>query len=212
MMKNICFFDIDGTLIDSYEGIKYSLTLALQKEGLEVPEDSVLRTFVGPPIERSIARHWDIEADRVKGIAADFQQIYRAKGYEMGQLYPQIPDVLSALQSKWELYVVTNKNPLYAQKTLAHFGISDYFKEILCTDRVHGIDKQDLIRDALQKYPLVENAVMIGDTMEDYHAAKENNCAFIGALYGFGLRQSDASHFKAVTTPIEYLAMLMSAE
>ncbi len=208
MMKNICFFDIDGTLIDSYEGIKYSLTLALQKDGLEAPEDSVLRTFVGPPIERSIARYWDIEADRVKRIASDFQQIYRAKGYEMGQLYPQIPDVLSALQADWELYVVTNKNPLYAQKTLAHFGISDYFKEILCTDRVHGIDKGRLIKDLLLRYSSVDKSVMIGDTMEDYHAAKENNCAFIGALYGLGLRQGDASHFKTATTPIEYLAML----
>ena len=208
-MSKICFFDVDGTLIDSFQGIRHSLEQALRSQGLELPDEAVLRTFVGPPIERSIANHWkDLAPHLVKQAAGEFQRVYQEQGYAMGQLYPHMADVLEAIHPDWDLYVVTNKNVLYAEKTLQHFGINHYFKGILCTDRSRQIGKSQLIRSQLAQYDIVDQAVMIGDTPEDHAATEGNDCDFIGVVYGFGLKPTETYDFATAHKPLDLLPLL----
>jgi len=48
-MKDYIFFDLDGTLTDSQEGILNSLRYTLEFYGVEY-SDERLKTFIGPPI------------------------------------------------------------------------------------------------------------------------------------------------------------------
>ena len=43
-------FDLDGTLIDSSEGITKSVRYTLDYFGMEENDEQVLRTFIGPPL------------------------------------------------------------------------------------------------------------------------------------------------------------------
>jgi len=43
-------FDLDGTLIDSSEGITKSALYALEHFGIEEPDVSKLYKFIGPPL------------------------------------------------------------------------------------------------------------------------------------------------------------------
>ena len=52
-MYKYIFFDLDGTLTDSKEGIMNCLRYALDKMGEPVPEESVLLNFIGPPLQDS---------------------------------------------------------------------------------------------------------------------------------------------------------------
>lgn len=45
------FFDLDGTLIDSSEGIHNGFVQTFERLGLPVPSDQKIRTFMGPPLE-----------------------------------------------------------------------------------------------------------------------------------------------------------------
>ncbi len=50
MRYRCVFFDLDGTLTDSGEGIMNSAAYAFRELGLPVPARSDLRKMVGPPL------------------------------------------------------------------------------------------------------------------------------------------------------------------
>ena len=50
-MYHYIFFDLDGTLTDSKEGILNSLRYAFDKLGEPVPPESTLIKFIGPPLQ-----------------------------------------------------------------------------------------------------------------------------------------------------------------
>ena len=47
-MKKYIFFDLDGTLTDSAEGITNSVAYVLKYYGISVKDKSTLNVFVGP--------------------------------------------------------------------------------------------------------------------------------------------------------------------
>ena len=70
-MKNwqYIFFDLDGTLTDSQEGITKSVAYALQRFGIEVEDLTTLNVFIGPPLLDSFMKYYDFtEADARKAI------------------------------------------------------------------------------------------------------------------------------------------------
>ena len=48
------FFDLDGTLTDSADGIVNSVRYALEKQGIVPPAREQLLPFVGPPLLDSL--------------------------------------------------------------------------------------------------------------------------------------------------------------
>ena len=48
------FFDLDGTLTDSADGIVNSVRYALEKQGIVPPAREQLLPFVGPPLQMCI--------------------------------------------------------------------------------------------------------------------------------------------------------------
>ena len=45
-------FDLDGTLINSGPGIIHAVQYALKKYGINETDMTVLKSFVGPPLDR----------------------------------------------------------------------------------------------------------------------------------------------------------------
>lgn len=206
--NKIILFDVDGTLINSFEGIKYSITKVLLEQNMTIPNDEQLRSFVGPPIEQSFARFFYLTDDNAKELAKRFQTIYGIEGYKRGYLYDGIIETLQVLSHDFDLYVVTNKNEAYALETLKYFGLNQYFKKIYCTNREKKIDKGELIRSIICKHLGVTEVIMIGDTMEDYRATIKNDCDFIGVLYGFGFRDKTNYTFDTVSRSSQLIALL----
>ena len=50
MKKDILFFDLDGTLVDSAPGIKESVKFALSHFGIDEKDEEKLNLFIGPPL------------------------------------------------------------------------------------------------------------------------------------------------------------------
>ena len=55
-MKRAVFFDLDGTLTDPSAGVLASVRYALGSLGEKIPEEAVLRSFIGPPLADSFVR------------------------------------------------------------------------------------------------------------------------------------------------------------
>ena len=55
-MKKVAIFDVDGTLLDTTEGVLASVKYTIDKMGFEPLSEDVLKTFIGPPIQDSFAK------------------------------------------------------------------------------------------------------------------------------------------------------------
>ena len=182
MIKNI-FFDLDGTIIDSAPGIIKALRYAYQQAALSVPDDSVLRKFIGPPLLESIEKYTKIspESELARQLLRGFQEYYGRSGWQEMRLYPQIVPVLNQLQqSGHRLYIATAKPQTFA--------IQQYFVNLYGTDLDEKMQKKDVIQRALKTEAISDpqQIVMVGDRDTDVLGAAANQVATIGVLYGFG--------------------------
>ena len=108
-MEQTCvFFDLDGTLTDSGEGITKCAALALSHFGLEVPGPETMRKFVGPPLGETFIQ-FGIPADKVDEAIAVYRSRYMTVGKYENFPYPGVREMLEALKNAGKrLFVATS--------------------------------------------------------------------------------------------------------
>jgi len=187
-MKKLVFFDLDGTLTDSSEGILESLKYMMNKLSLRIPNETILASFIGPPLRDSLLTVYGLENEEAKIAETIYREYFAEKGIHRLCVYPDIKKMLNELSSDYLLAVATSKPEIYAKQIVAEIGLTEYFFDIFGAD-LDGqrAKKADVIAYALNKLDTLE-AVMIGDRKFDILGAKANNLSSIGVLYGFGSR------------------------
>ena len=192
MLSNI-FFDLDGTLTDSKEGIIKCIDYALEKLGYPVPKGFNINDCLGPPLRVSFRRLLNSNDEvLIERAVATYRERFSTIGLFENKVYPGIPELLSALHEKsLKLYVVTTKPKVFAGRIMEHFQLAHRFDAIYGTELNGRYDnKADLIEFILQNRKLrAEETVMIGDKREDIVAGKANRTKTIGVTYGYGSLQ-----------------------
>ena len=78
--KKYIFFDLDGTLIDSQEGITKAVAHALTRFGIEVEDLKQLRPFIGPPLAESFIKYFDFTEEKAKEAVSVYREYYSVTG------------------------------------------------------------------------------------------------------------------------------------
>lgn len=192
-MKKQIFFDLDGTLTDSAEGITNSVAYTLKHHGITVEDKKSLNVFVGPPLVESFMKYYGFDREKARASVDIYRQYFEKQGMFENAVYPGIPELLSSLKADgYHLYVATSKPERYAKKILEHFELTEYFERIGGADmnetRVH---KGDVIRYVMELAGLTDPSeiVMVGDRENDMNGAKQNHMDSVGVLYGYGSRE-----------------------
>ena len=187
MAQKSIFFDLDGTLTDSGEGIINCATLALEHFGLPVPSREEMGVFVGPPLDKTFME-FGVPAEKAQEAIDVFRSRYLVVGKYENHPYPGIRELLSRLKTQGHrLFVATSKPEETAVDILHKFELADYF-EVICgasfdESRAH---KSQVIACLLDKIGTPENIVMVGDTEFDVIGAKDHGIATIGVSWGYG--------------------------
>ena len=103
-MYHYIFFDLDGTLTDSKEGILNSLRYAFDKLGEPVPPESTLIKFIGPPLQDSFAEFCGFSAERAAEAIAAFRERYEPVGKFENMAAPGMADLCARLKARCLLY------------------------------------------------------------------------------------------------------------
>lgn len=74
-MKAI-LFDLDGTLIDSSEGITKSAQYALSHFGIDEPDRNSLFFFIGPPLIITFMEHYGFTKERALEAVKKYRERY----------------------------------------------------------------------------------------------------------------------------------------
>ena len=188
MSQKAIFFDLDGTLTDSGEGIINCATLALEHFGLPIPSRQEMRVFVGPPLDETFIR-FGVPADKTDEAIRVYRSRYTTIGLFENFPYPGIRKMLEQLTAQGHrLFVATSKPEEMSVKILQHFQLDQYFEKIcgatLDNSRSH---KADVIAYLLKQTEGVTDAIMVGDTAFDVIGAAAHGIPTIGVAWGYGL-------------------------
>lgn len=192
MIKNV-FFDLDGTIIDSSEGIFNTWDYTLQTLGLELKDRDTLRKYIGPPLEDSFAKDFNFDEEKIKEAVTIYRKSYGEKGVYETKIYDGIKELIIELASNgFNVILATSKRQSFSEETLERYGLKKYFYFIsgALPDGTRR-DKADIIEYALEntKIENIDDCIMVGDTIYDVNGAKANNMKCIGVTYGFGLEE-----------------------
>ena len=123
------FFDLDGTLTDSADGIIACIQHALACLNQRTPSADEIRPLIGSPLRAIFGGFLPDANDQDDGneksdgevLALRAIEFYRdrfdTKGFSENRVYAGIPEVLGALRDNGHrLFVVTSKPSVYAEK------------------------------------------------------------------------------------------------
>ena len=208
-------FDVDGTLLDTSEGLISSVRYTVDRYGLDPIDDETIRTFIGPPIQDSFRRIYGFSDAVIREVSAAFREHYKEVDLLKAKPYEGIFRVIEKIKEEnIEVAIATYKRQDYAAKLLEHFGFNRYTDHIFGSDFDGKLKKKDIIELALKHAGIVHysDAVMIGDSDNDAIGAKGIGTAFLGVTYGFGCKtKKEILEFRSVgaaDTPEEIVKVL----
>ncbi|HEY3173922.1 MAG TPA: HAD family hydrolase [Thermoanaerobaculia bacterium] len=183
-------FDLDGTLIDGYDGITDALGFALERLGFAPLPVEKVRGMVGQGLEKLL------EKAVGAGLAPEgvrlFRQRYAVIADEKTRLMPDVPEVLERLAGAGHLLaVVSNKPAEFSRRILAGKGVATRFFAIAGPDAA-APPKPDpaMIRAVMRQAGAPpEETVAVGDMEIDAETARAAGCRCV--LVDGGSRSSD---------------------
>ena len=179
-------FDVDGTLFNSYPGIVACIRHVYETLGTPVPDDAILRTFIGPSLHDSFARHTDWDEKKITRAIELYRERYSGGAYKNVDFYPGMNRLLTDLRAADIILSVASSKPrVQLLRVLEHMGVADRFAVVAAPGPADdSSDKENLIRAAA----VGKRPVMIGDRLYDILGAKAAGVDSIGVTFGFGGR------------------------
>lgn len=186
---DIAIFDVDGTLLDTTEGVLASVQYTIEKNGLPSLSEKELKTFIGPPIQNSFQKYYGIQGEALQELAECFRDRYKNVDLLKASPYPGIYETMQCLDNHGiKLAIATYKRQDYARSLLCHFGFDKYTSVMYGADNYNKLKKQDIIVKCMEHYGISDysTAVMVGDSDNDALGAEKIGVNFLGVTYGFG--------------------------
>jgi phosphoglycolate phosphatase len=212
-------FDLDGTLVDSSRDLADAGNATLGTYGRPpLPEPEVV-AMVGDGARELVRRL--LQAARLDTSLDDalerFLACYDERLLKTTRPYDGVITVLEALKPTTELAVLTNKPEAASRRLLAGLELAHYFRDIIGGDSPYGRkpDPRGLFA-LLGRYDVPnEDALMVGDSMNDLLVAEAAAVPMCFARYGFGYQQiAEPDRMRAAHTidaPEELLELFPTA-
>lgn len=184
----LVLLDLDGTIIDSAPGIVAGMRRAFAAVQCDVPADAVLRSWIGPPVLRTLERELGEQGPDVVALAnAAFRDYFDTVGAHETEPFAGMPQALRSLDSSGAAVVVVTHKPL----PLAELALSAHDLRSLVRS-IHAppspgtwVPKEDLFAAALTRHPS-SSVVAAGDRGSDVEAAAAHRVPSVGVTWGYG--------------------------
>jgi HAD superfamily hydrolase (TIGR01509 family) len=165
-------FDLDGTLIDSSEGVIEAVNYALTQMGASPQPPDSIKKYIGYPLHQMFADFCDAPADR---LYAHFQVKAASTVVRSAVPLPNVEETLANLQRRgYAMSIATTKTRAHLDGIIHKLGWEIYFRTSVSGSDV-AKPKPDpaafhLALKLMNCTP--ESAIVIGDTINDVLAAQ----------------------------------------
>jgi phosphoglycolate phosphatase len=193
----LVLFDLDGTLVDSFQDIRDGIVVACRAIGVAATDSLLALSTRGVPLEAvyitavgQLDHGFDRFADAYRGFYNDAGGCLATT-----RAYDGIVEVLSALRGRAKIGVATTKRTANARRVLEGTGLLPLVDGFSGSDGLaHKPAPDVLVKVARELGVPVERAVMIGDTDRDLGAARAAKCDEIAVTWGGFSEEELAAH------------------
>lgn len=189
------FFDFDGTLMNTSEGVFKAFDTVVEHYGIEIQDKSVYNTMIGPPLYESFTRVFHFKKEDIPAAIEVYRSYYTPKGIWECHLYDGVVPLIEKLRKAGKkIFVATSKPELYAKQLLQRHNIDHLFDFVGGCDmeetRANKLDVINYVLDSNNLRDKLDSCLMIGDTHYDINGAKAAGLKSMGILWGFGNRET----------------------
>jgi len=189
----LAIFDLDGTVLDTSDGIVNSYKHIINKYDFEKKSDQFLKDLIGGDLYNNIKNTFSLTDDKALEVIGEYRTYYATQGKKEFTAYDYIFDCIKSLkENDIKVCIATLKLEDFAVEMIESLGHSDLFEYICGMDSADTLSKSNMIDMCIKKCNVTsESTVMIGDSMGDYNGAVKSKVEFIGVTYGFGLKNTN---------------------
>lgn len=186
----LAIFDLDGTLINSLDDLTDATNYMLSAMAKGNITGEQVKKLVGQGARSLVER-------AIPGISPE--ELERALGYfityndehivDKTRLYPGVRGALMSLrEAGYRLAVISNKNSALCRKVIEALGVADIFEVVMGADAMpfRKPSPEPILRLLRDFGVNAENAVIVGDSINDVAAGKAAGVWTVGCTYGYG--------------------------
>ncbi len=203
-------FDFDGTIADTSEGIIDAHRFALDAMGHEEVPEQELRNVIGGNLLNTYINTFGFEEEKAVQAVAVYRKRYAEVGIHKASVYDDFEELLKELRAKGCMIgAATLKAEIFAKEMLKEMGIFKYFDVVCGMDLADKNSKASLVGKCVDFFKCEKReAVLVGDSMNDYSGAAEAGVAFVGVTYGFGFKKDVPYDHTVIDAPLELIKVL----
>lgn len=190
-MYNTVIFDVDGTLLDSSQGVAIAVKKVIKDFGLRMLSEKELQLFIATsPIQKAFMEFCQVDGIMAQKCADEYRKNYINGDLYNATVYDGVVDLLKSLKNQgYNLGIASYKRQDTLDKILSHFGLDKYFQKIYGADSENKLTKKDILEKCINDLNAQPSeTVFVGDSLSDGLASKDLGCKFIAVTYGFGFK------------------------
>ncbi|MEE1010939.1 MAG: HAD hydrolase-like protein [Acutalibacteraceae bacterium] len=186
------FFDFDGTIADTGEGIFYSVKYAIEKMGFPPLTDDRLRTFIGPPVFESFKRELAMNDEQAAQAVEKYRERYSESGIFKLRVYDGMENLIKELKNSGiKVAIASSKPEKFVMRLIDYLNISSLIDFIAAPESDKAPEgKTVLVERAVNHFGVKKSrALMVGDRYFDIDGANGAGVESIGVTFGYGSRE-----------------------
>jgi phosphoglycolate phosphatase len=196
----VVLFDLDGTLVDTLEDLSDAVNHMLTEFGKPALEVDTIKHLIGKGSRNLVQRA--LQSDSLEDIERGLKLFIDFNSRNIAvhsRLYPGVNELLQGLSKHGiKMAIVSNKNEALSRQILDVLGIEHFFTLICGGDTLPELKPSPLplLRTVAGLGFAPDQAVMVGDSINDIMAGNLAGIVTIGCSWGFGGEEevSKATH------------------
>ncbi len=186
MPINSLIFDLDGTLIDSSDGVVEAVNYAFNQMGLASCPPEVIKPYIGYPLKEMFADLTPVSADLLYD---HFQVRARTSVVDSSVMLERVDPTLRELRERgYKMAIATTKIGVHVDAIVRKFGWEDLFDAAIAGNDVSRVKPHpEAIHLAIARLGVTpEESMVIGDTENDILAAQGVPTRAVALLSPYG--------------------------
>ena len=181
------FFDFDGTIADTVNGILATMTATFKELNLPVPPQDAMKSTIGMLLGDALQQLGNLDDSQRVLAVKTYQRLFREVELPNTRIFPGVSQTLQTLKSQGvKMAIVTSRGIESLRLILTQNNILEYFDELVTRD--NGFKPKpapDMVNYLLQKMSLTPSDVLVvGDTTFDIDMGTAAGCKTCAVTYG----------------------------
>ena len=192
-MKNnnkLYLFDVDGVLFDTKKNMEKSWQDVCKKFSLKIKFQEYFKN-IGIPFYEILKK---LNISNNQSNIKSYYEKRSIKYQKLIRIYPGVKSTLDKIRKNSLIGIVTSKDYRRTKKLIKEYDLK--FSIIVCPSKnFRGKPYPDTLIYAINQLGVLrKNALYVGDTFNDYAAAKRAKIKFIYAKYGYSFKKIPNAH------------------